>query len=305
MNSKILLMLSCTLMLAGLWPISARAWHPRLQEESFLAGTSPPPVIGRNLPYLIAPGETLVELARRSGTGYEALVRANPGVDPWIPPTGAEVFLPLAFVLPLGTDEGITINLAEMRLYLVWQEDGRQKVRAYPVGIGQEGWDTPLGRFTIATKVANPSWTPPAAIRETSPDLPAWVPPGPNNPLGDYWLGLSVKGYGIHGTSKPFGVGRRVSHGCLRLYPEDIRDLFQRVTIGTAVRIIDQPVKVGAREGELYLETHPPVTGRRINPVAEVLRQAAALSWQGRLDMEAIHRALRERRGIPTLISAP
>lgn len=287
------------------WPAAARAWYPRLERDTILDPGNPAPVVGSNRPYLPAPGETLLELARRSGTGYCALTRANPGIDPWLPPAGREIVLPYSFILPASAGEGITINLAELRLYYLWQENGQVRVRAYPVGIGREGWDTPLGNFTIVSRVKNPSWSAPASIRVKSPGIPALVPPGPNNPLGGFWLGLSAPGYGIHGTTKPYGVGRRVSHGCIRLYPEDIKDLFHRVSLDTPVWIIYQPVKVGLRDNRLFIEVHPSGTIREDGLLKEALRQVSALNWQGGLDLEALHKAIWEQRGVPIPISLP
>jgi L,D-transpeptidase ErfK/SrfK len=288
----------------GQWPLPARAWQPRLLEESFLNGANPVPVIGKNLPYLIGKEDTLIELARRSGTGFLLLVRANPAVDPWLPPAGVEILLPYSFILPESAKEGITVNLAEQRLYHIWTENGRQRIRVYAVGIGRDDWETPPGKYTVNSRVPKPSWRPPPEIRAENPSLPAVVPAGPQNPLGDHWLGLSG-GYGIHGTSKPYGVGRKVSHGCLRLYPEDIKDLFQRVKVGTPVWIIDQPIKVGLKDGRLYLEAHPPAFPTNVDPVEEVLRQAVKLPWEGRLDMSAVNKVLQEKNGIPTPVSQP
>jgi L,D-transpeptidase ErfK/SrfK len=290
---------------ATCWPAGAGAWHPRLDRDTILDPGNPAPVVGSNRPYLPAPGETLIELARRSGTGYRALTQANPGIDPWLPPAGREIILPYSFILPASTGEGITINLAELRLYYLWQENGKTRVRAYPVGIGREGWDTPLGNFTIVSRVKNPSWSAPASIREKSPGLPPFIPPGPNNPLGGYWMGLSVPGYGIHGTTKPYGVGRRVSHGCIRLYPEDIKDLFHRASLATPVWIIYQPVKVGLRGSRLYVEIHASETMREDAMLKEALRQASKLNWQGHLDLAALRKSVREKRGVPAPISFP
>jgi L,D-transpeptidase ErfK/SrfK len=290
---------------ATCWPAAAQAWHPRLDRDTILEPGNPAPVVGSNRPYLPAHGETLIELARRSGTGYRALTRANPGIDPWLPHAGREIVLPYSFILPKSASEGITINLAELRLYYLWQENGQTRVRAYPVGIGREGWDTPLGNFTIVSRVKNPSWSAPASIREDSPGTPVLIPPGPNNPLGGYWLGLSVPGYGIHGTTKPYGVGRRVSHGCIRLYPEDIKDLFHRVSLDTPVWVIYQPVKVGLRDSRLYIEVHSSETMREDALLKEALRQVSTLDWQGHLDLAGLHKAVREKRGVPTPVSFP
>jgi L,D-transpeptidase ErfK/SrfK len=259
--------------------------------------------VGQHRTYLLGPNETLIELARRSGTGYMALIQANPGIDPWLPPAGEKILLPYAFLLPQAAQEGITINLAELRLYYLWTEQGQQRVRAYPVGIGSEGWNTPEGYFTVAQHIEHPSWTAPATIRAAEPGTATSIPPGPNNPLGDYWLGLSAAGYGIHGTNKPFGVGRRVSHGCLRLYPEDIRDLFRRAGKGTPVRIIYQPIKVGLHNGQIFAEIHQDLDRRISDPVAEVLRQIATLPWRGKLDRQALSQAIADHRGVPVVIS--
>jgi L,D-transpeptidase ErfK/SrfK len=284
-------------------PGGSWSWYPRLQSQSLLDQTQPGDLVGQHRSYLLGPDETLIELARRSGIGYLALLRANPGIDPWLPPAGQKILLPYAFLLPQSAQEGITINLAELRLYYRWRERGQQRVRAYPVGIGSEGWDTPEGDFSIAQHIKHPSWTAPATILAAEPGTATSMPPGPENPLGEYWLGLSIPGYGIHGTNKPFGVGRRVSHGCLRLYPEDIRDLFPRAIKGTPVRIIYQPIKVGLHNGQLFAEIHQDLYQRMTDPVAEVLRQVAALSWQGEIDFQALSKAIAAQRGIPVLIS--
>lgn len=296
--------LSSTLLCLFLFcPKGSWSWYPRLEKESYRNQAQPTALIGKHRNYLLGPDETLIELARRSGIGYLALLNANPGLDPWLPPAGTRVLLPYAFLLPPSVQKGITVNLAELRLYYLWEENGQQRVRAYPVGIGSEGWDTPEGDFTIAQHIENPSWTAPATILAAEPGTATSIPPGPDNPLGKYWLGLSTPGYGIHGTNKPFGVGRRVSHGCLRLYPEDIRDLFPRAPKGTAVRIIYQPIKVGLHNGQLFVEIHPDQHQRFSDPVAEVLRQAATLFWHGEIDRQALSQAIAERRGVPITIS--
>lgn len=297
----ILYSLLCCLFLAA--SSVSWSWYPRLQSESYRDPEQPYALIGQHRNYILGPGETLIELARRSGIGYQALLQANPDVDPWLPPTGQKILLPYAFLLPQPAVEGIIINLAELRLYYIWSEERRQRIRAYPVGIGTEGRDTPEGTFTVVQRIQNPSWTAPVSLRTANPGTPLSIPPGPDNPLGDYWLGLSLAGYGIHGTNRPFGVGRRVSSGCVRLYPEDIRDLFSRTAKGTPVTIVYQPIKVGLHGGKLFAEIHPDLSQRITDPVAEVQRQAAALSWQGEIDFEALSQALEARRGVPVLIS--
>lgn len=279
------------------------SWYPLRAEEAALTGNSPVPVIGENQLYFAGPDDTLIQLARAAGLGYEALVTANPEIDPWLPETGRTVLLPYATILPPNAWAGITVNLAEFRLYYVWQEDGRYRARTYPVGIGIKGWETPEGEFTIKKKIEKPTWVVPSSIRKERPELGRFVPPGPDNPLGGYWLGLSASGYGIHGTNEPFGVGRRVSHGCIRLYPEDIRDLFARVEIGTPVRVIYQPIKVGLKQNALFVEVHPDRLGRAPDPIDEVIRQKTELGWQGKLDWAALWKGIKEARGIPLQIS--
>lgn len=262
------------------------------------------PVLGKNSLYRLGKDETLVELANRTGIGFQALVAANPEIDPWLPPVGKDVVLPYSTILPPGTGSGITVNLAEYRLYYVWTEKGRRKVIVYPVGIGIEGWETPERTFKIRAKVENPAWTAPLSIRQERPDQPAFVPPGPDNPLGAYWLELG-DGYGIHGTNRPFAVGRRVSRGCMRLYDEHIRELFRRVPVGTPVRVIYQPIKFGLQDGELVVEVHQDYMGRVESPLEEAVIRKNALGWKGAVDLSALAAALREARGIPVPVGRP
>jgi len=206
--------------------------------------------------------DTLLDIARRHGLGYEDIVRANPDVDTWLPGEGTAVTLPTRYVLPHGSRNGVVLNLAEYRLYYYpTPEEGQPAVvMTYPISIGRMDWETPLGRTTIISKVKDPAWYPPASIRaEHAADgdpLPRIVPAGPQNPLGKYAMRLGLPGYLIHGTNRPAGVGMRVTHGCIRMFPEDIDYLFGRVDISTAVRIINEPVKMGWNGDELVVEVH-------------------------------------------------
>ena len=206
--------------------------------------------------------DTLLDIARRHGLGYEDIVRANPEVDTWLPGEGTEVVLPTRFVLPPGPRRGIILNLAEYRLYYFPKpKDGeRGVVMTYPISIGRMDWETPLGRTTIIQKVTNPAWYPPASIRaEHAADgnpLPRIVPAGPQNPLGKHAMRLGLPGYLIHGTNRPAGVGMRVTHGCVRMYPEDIGFLFGQVAVNMPVRIINEPVKLGWDGDMLVMEAH-------------------------------------------------
>lgn len=208
-------------------------------------------------------GESLAEIGRRYDVGVYEMIEANPSVDPWIPPTGSVVVIPTQFILPSGPRKGIVLNLAEMRLY--YYDPLKPIVTTYPIGIGKKGWSTPLATTTVVRKKKDPTWTPPESIRrehrEKGDILPAVVAGGPDNPMGRYAIYLAMEGsYHIHGTHKPGGIGVRGSHGCMRLYPEDIEALYYIVPIGTTVRIIHEPYKIGWHKNHLYLESHQPLT---------------------------------------------
>ena len=206
--------------------------------------------------------ETLLDIARRHGLGYEDIVRANPEVDTWLPGEGTEVLLPTRYVLPPGPRKGVILNLAEYRMYYFPEpKDGEPAiVMTYPMSIGRMDWETPLGLTRIISKVRSPTWYPPESVRaEHAADgdpLPRIVPPGPKNPLGAFAMRLGLPGYLIHSTNRPAGVGMRVTHGCIRMFPEDIRFLFDQVSVNTPVRIINEPVKVGWHGDELVMEVH-------------------------------------------------
>ncbi len=295
--------LSCILILAAslCLPEPVLGWSWGSAVTTLFTPPTQGPVIGQNRLYRLGEDETLIELARRMGVGYNALTAANPGIDPWLPPSGKDILLPYAAVLPTESAPGITVNLAEFRLFHVWREDDRYRIRSYPIGIGTEGRNTPEREFVIEAKVRDPAWTAPPSIRRERPDDPVFIPPGPDNPLGEYWLQLG-EGYGIHGTNRPFGVGRRVSAGCVRLYPEDIRELFHRVQIGTPVRVIYQPIKVGLEGDTLVVEVHHDYLERISDPLEEVLTRKRALGWKGGVDLTALVAALNDARGIPVPI---
>jgi len=206
--------------------------------------------------------DTFVDIARAYGLGYDELVAANPGVDPWLPGEGVLIVLPTRFVLPSAAREGIVLNVAAKRLfhYRVAEDGGLPIVETYPVGIGRTGWQTPTGNTTVVSKARDPVWFVPRSVREehlaAGDPLPNQVPPGPDNPLGRHVLALGIPGYLIHGTNKPAGVGMRVSHGCVRLYPDNIEYLFGQVEIGSRVQIVNQPFLLGWQDGDLLLEAH-------------------------------------------------
>jgi len=257
---------------------------------------------------------TFSDIAREYDLGYQELRIANPDVDPWLPGSNTPVYLPTMVILPEAPRDGLVINLPSMRLLYFQAENSESSknvsdsVTSYPIGIGREGWRTPVGAAYVTQKVANPKWYPPASVRaehaELGDPLPRMVPSGPDNPLGLFKMKLSMPGYLIHGTNKPGGVGMRVSHGCIRLYPEDIETLFERVPVKTPVHIIDEPVLAGWRSGELYLEVHPPLAEDERALEAEAERVIAeALQRAGRenlaLDHAVIRQIILEKRGIP------
>ena len=207
--------------------------------------------------------DTLLNIAREHGLGYREIRLSNPRVDVLLPGEGKEIVLPSQYLLPHAARQGIVLNIPEMRLYYYppRKPDAPLQVYTYPIGIGREGWNTPYLKTKVTRKQKDPSWYPPESIRKEHADmgeiLPLRVGPGPANPLGKFAMGLSLPSYLIHGTNKPAGVGMRVSHGCIRLYPEDIENLYAMVGLGTPVNIINQPFKVARHQGKIYLEAHP------------------------------------------------
>jgi len=210
--------------------------------------------IGEMKEHVAAYEDTLVQLARDNDLGYVEMRAANPNLDPWIPGKGTTVLLPTMQILPDAPRKGIVINLPEMRLYYYDKETDTPV--SFPLGVGREGISTPLGTPHIRDKKEKPTWRPTARMRKEDPDLPAVVKAGPDNPLGTHILYLGWPEYGIHGTNKPFGIGRRSSSGCIRMYPEDILKLWPEVPVNTLVTVVDQPVKAAWIENEFFIEAH-------------------------------------------------
>jgi L,D-transpeptidase ErfK/SrfK len=267
-----------------------------------MAEKSPPPLLGENRIVTTEAGVSLMELAILSGVGFQNLLNANPGIDPWVPNPGAQVVIPKQAIFPGTPATGLTINLAELRIFHLAGTSLTGTTSFYPLGIGRAGWETPEGEFRLIEKVENPFWRIPQGIKEENPELPDFIPPGPNNPLGKYWLGLSVPGYGLHGTNKPYGVGRRVSHGCIRLYDQDIRMLYQTVDPGEKVRIVYLPVKATSIGRALFLEVHPDYLNRFPDLFQEALRQISRLGWNGQVSYERVLAVVSEQRGLPETV---
>lgn len=271
--------------------------------ESSNASEPPyPTIVGENRVTRTIGSETLMELARREGYGYEILANSNRSLDPWKPGRGAAVILPGKVILPFGSQPGLTINLAELRLFHIIRSDHEYQVTVYPLGIGRSGRETPEGVFRVIVKKEKPDWRVPQGLRELDPELPQIVPPGPQNPLGDYWLGLSAPGYGVHGTNRPLGVGRRISYGCLRMYAEDIALLYQQVDSGTPVRISYQPIKAARDKGYLFLEVHPDYLNRYEDAFQQALSVISKTGWPGEIDYEQVRKVVQEQRSLPVIV---
>jgi len=262
--------------------------------------------------YTTQSDDTLLDVARNNDLGYGQLITANSETDPWLPGPGHEILLPHAYILPAGPRKGIVIDLAAQRLY--YFPPGGKTVETYPIGTGDQVGMTPQGTTRIVAKTTHPAWYPPASIRAEQPELPVMVPPGPDNPLGDYALRLGWAGYLIHGTNKPYGVGRNVSHGCIRLYPEDIEKLFRKVSVGTAVRVIDEEMRLAWSGGELYLALAP--SHAQIDEISQnqpmsplvppdlAMRVTQAAGQQAaRIDWQMVNWIADKRPGVPIAIT--
>jgi L,D-transpeptidase ErfK/SrfK len=258
--------------------------------------------------------DTLIDLAPELGVGYVELVAANPGIDPWLPPDGTRLVVPAARLLPSAKREGIVVNLGDLRLY--YFEKGKPP-RSYPIGIAKDGYATPLGVTQVRAKKEKPTWVPGPSAHLEKPELPKAIPPGPDNPLGDYALYLGWSSYLIHGTNDARGVGRHSSRGCIRLYPADIEALYPIVAIGTPVRVVNEPIKLGWIGGELYLEVNPDadesleldetakVAARKpLKGLRELVKKAAGKDLP-RVDWARVDRAGEKRLGIPIRVTTP
>lgn len=255
--------------------------------------------------------DTLTDIARVHGLGYEEIVWANQGIDIWLPGEGTLVSLPKRFVLP-STRSGVVVNIAEYRLYYFHQINGKPGVSTFPVSIGRMDWSTPIGRWSVVAKQIDPAWYPPESIRKEHlmdgrGPLQKVVPAGPDNPLGRYAMRLSLSGYLIHGTNRPVGVGMQVTHGCIRMYPEDIQWLFPQVPVGTPVTIINQPYKFGWQGNELYLEVHPPLEDdkstreRAMTALTEEYVEATRVR-PARVNWRLVEDVYRRQEGVPILV---
>lgn len=297
-------------------------WLCSMADQSLAALLSLPTdgdLVGEYAEVAAGHDDTLIDVARRYGLGYEEVVNANPGVDPWLPGEGTVVRLPLRRVLPDAAREGIVVNLPEHRLYYypAAKPGEPHVVVTYPISVGKMDWSTPLGLTRVAAKVKDPPWYPPESVRSEHAKhgdiLPKVVPAGPDNPLGAYMMRLAIPGgaYLIHGTNKPAGVGMQVTHGCMRLYPEDIEELFKMVAVDTPVRIVNQPQKTGWAGGQLYVEVHPPLDATDAGvfaPDRTALARLVANAVRTRgaglvVEWQRAENAFEEARGIPVAVT--
>lgn len=288
-------------------PIEDRPVHDPIDSNTFTLTSEAQTVVGEPQIVLAGPEDTFSDLARTYGLGYDDLLDANPGIDPWLPGAGTPVLLPTQYVLPDAPKRGVILNIATKRLFYfpVPAEGELQQVMTYPIGIGRVGWETPLGDTTVIAKAKNPSWWVPASVRrehaEMGDPLPSVVPPGPDNPLGTRVLKLDMPGYLIHGTNQPYGVGMRVSHGCVRLYPENIEFLYTLVEVGEVVTIMNEPYQMGRKDGVLFFEAHAPLEDDTVSAedrLAALLN--AELDANGQALNDHLQEHIRSLAGMPS-----
>lgn len=308
-----LVALGVTFVLAGVsacGPIwLGRRRHPAAEPEKITAALARVPepdelpgIVGRLQYHRVKSGETLLDVAREAGLGFHELRDANPTVDEWIPPAGAEVVVPSRWILPRSKYRGLVVNIPEMRMY-VFPTTARPgelvPLRTWAVGIGTEEAPSPIGPFTIRSKDANPTWIVPDDILRTMDNPRRVVPPGPDNPMGAYRLRLSHGLYAIHGTNDPWSIGRLTTHGCIRLYPEDLEILYPSVAPGTPGELLYQPVKFGARGTRIFVEVHADVYGRIRDFERYARAEARKAGVDQRIDFGRFLAAVKEKHGIP------
>ncbi len=296
-------------------PIEERPRLDPINPNYFVLESPLQSVIGEPQILFTEEENTFADLAREYGLGYDELVDANPDVDAWLPGEGTPVLLPTQFVLPDVPYEGIVLNIASKRLFYFPKpaEGEQQVVMTYPIGIGRVGWKTPLGSSEVISKARDPSWYVPASVRREhealGDPLPSIVPPGPDNPLGTRVLKLDIPGYLIHGTNQPYGVGMRVSHGCVRLYPENIELLYDLVELGEPVNIINEPFLAGKRDGNIYFEGHAPLEDDAVGAnerLADLLASVEGMASElgTTVDIDHMRTAAGDGLGVPVILGA-
>ena len=283
-------------------PLDQRPVEEPLAADNFVLLSDDQSIIGEPQVVFAKESDTLSDIARAYGLGYDEIVAANPDVNPWLPGENTPVVLPTQYVLPDVPREGIVLNIASKRLFYFPEsaEGEPQIVKTYPIGIGRVGWETPIGNTAVVAKARDPHWYVPASVRkehaEQGDPLPAVVPPGPDNPLGHRVLQLDMPGYLIHGTNQPYGVGMRVSHGCVRLYPENIDYLYELVEVGETVSIINEPYLIGRLDGDIYFEAHEPLEDDDVDPANRL--DHLLDSWNAKSDCGLRDADIARARGI-------
>lgn len=296
------------------WQLGLLAAVPLLAPRMARAAAERDDLIGETTYYLTRGDENLLDVARERNLGMPEISAVNPGIDPWVPGAERLITLPTQFILPDAPREGIVVNYGDLRLYYFPK---RGPVQTYAIGVGRDGFELKFGGTRIVRKTEHPTWYPTASTLRDKPWVGTVVPPGPDNPLGDYALYLGWPTYLIHGTNLPYGVGRRVSRGCIRMYPEGVARLYPQIPIGTKVTAVQQFVKVGWHGGELYLEAQPDVeqvdeleaalsiTPREVDPADRQLVVDRAGPDAARVDWALVDAELIARRGIPVQITRP
>jgi L,D-transpeptidase ErfK/SrfK len=283
--------------LGGIWlatsAAAAGAPDPAVEGEAL------PPLVGAPANDFVEEGDTLLDVAARHRLGFERVARMNPGVDEWIPDAGTVVRLPTRHVLPDGPRRGLVVNVPEMQLY-DFTRPGDPEV--FAVAIGDEMDPSLVGEFKVGAKRERPAWHVPKSILAERPGLPPVVPPGPDNPLGDHWMTIGSTTYGIHGTNNRWSIGREATHGCLRLYNDDIARLYARTPVGTRIRLDYQTVKVGSDGTTLWIEAHPDRYGREPDRLEKAFARLDALGLGASVDPDAVRRAVEESRGEPVAV---
>jgi L,D-transpeptidase ErfK/SrfK len=260
------------------------------------------PLIGIPRKHTVLTGETLLDIARKYNLGFNELTDPYPEFDPWLPPVGKMLNLPTERLLPDGSRSGIVVNIAEMRLYHFNTSSSSAIVTSYPVAIGDPEFQTPEGTYTIANKAVNPTWYIPPSLKPKYNR--SSIPPGPDNPLGQYWLGLKNTMYGIHGTDIAWSIGRTVTHGCIRMYPEDIEIFFPAIAVGTNVHLVYQPVKIAQIGKRVFIEVHRDIYGKIDNLNSHTHRKLQAMELFSRINPETLAAALKASSGMPIDITA-
>lgn len=284
----IFLLLGGTALAAGPYPVHLPSTQIGVDPQAVT-------VIGQIQEYQIQKGDTLLDIARDYGLGYLELERLYRGWDPFLPPVGKQIIIPTRWIVPDCQYHQIVVNTGEMRLYMFTDND--RTVYTFPIGMGVLDFKTPTGMFRVTEKKVKPPWYVPKSLQAKYGM--AVMPPGPENPLGDYKLTLSWGDYGIHGTNMPWGVGRLVSHGCTRMYPEHIKQLFPMVKVGTKVEYIYEPVKIGFQEGQIYLAVHEDVYHKVPDMLIHTLNKLENRGLIPEVDISRVIKVVEEKLGLP------